>query len=433
MSDSGDNDRHDALIVDEGFAVLNNFKPPKKGDIDTANKDPIPRCPFASFDNAISMPSDDQQEAFLNDCSIVFTARTKEDSESYSTGETFFLPCLMKPRCALEALAHTIFHAHVDGLQDDTSNGEKKLLYDPERSGAEWWTLVLDAPSADEKEGKKQNDDDEEEDDEVGMHFDADYGLESQMSNFLLHPRVATITYLSDIGVPTLILDKRSPAPSDTEKKSLGGDISKAWLSHPRFGKHVAFDGRFLHGAPGEYFPAVAQNVAASEPLAKKAKVEVATKSTGGNGLSGKRITFLVNIWLNHCPIDAEILDDDVVSKLTTVWEDTSEKKLKVDESYNPPFQCNIKDVTNPNDLGEALKLTKASAKSDGPAGVEEDLVICNRHITMTFGATMKDFHDASNLAAKKGSIEINMGEGVLSMEVGNEASDDDDEDDDDS
>lgn len=104
MSDSGDNDRHDALIVDEGFAVLNNFKPPKKGDIDTANKDPIPRCPFASFDNAISMPSDDQQEAFLNDCSIVFTARTKEDSESYSTGETFFLPCLMKPRCALEAL-----------------------------------------------------------------------------------------------------------------------------------------------------------------------------------------------------------------------------------------------------------------------------------------------------------------------------------------
>lgn len=432
MSDSRDNDGHDALIVDEGFAVLNNFKPPKEGAV--PNKDPIqpsqtkiPRYPFASFENAISMPSDDQKEAFLNDCSIVFTARTKEDSESYSTGETFFLPCLMKPRCALEALAHAIFHAHVDGLGDGTSDGkkEKKLLYDPERSGAEWWTLVLDAPSADEKKAKKHNDnDEEEEDDEVGMHFDADYGLEAQMSNFLLHPRVATITYLSYIGVPTLILDKRSPAPSDTEKKSLGGDINRAWLSHPRFGKHVAFDGRFLHGAPGEYFPAVAQNVETSEPLAKKAKVEVASKGTDGSGLRGKRITFLVNIWLNHCPIDAEILDDDVVSKLTTAWEDTSEEKLKTEESYNPPFQCHIKDVTDPDDLGEVLELTKASTESDGPAGVEEDLVICNRHIAISFGATMKDFHDASNLAAKKGSAEINMGEGVLSVEVGDEASD---------
>lgn len=316
-------------------------------------------------------------------------------------------------------------------MQDETSNGDgkKKLLYDPERSGAEWWTLVLDAPSAEEKEAKKNDaddDDEEEEDDEVGMHFDADYGLEAQMSNFLLHPRVATITYLSEIGVPTLILDKKSPAPSDTEKKSLGGDISKAWLSHPRFGKHVAFDGRLLHGAPGEFFPAVAKSTS-DEPKAKKAKVEENNGSSKGHALSGKRITFLVNIWLNHCPIDAEILDDDIVGKLSTVWEDQSQEKLKADESYTPPFQCNIKDVTAPDDLGEALKLTKASEKSDGPAGVEEDLVICNRHITMSFGATMKDFHDASKFATEKGSAEIDMGEGVLSLEVGNdEASDDD-------
>lgn len=94
---------HDDLIVDEGFAVLNNFKPPTAG-CDIKRNDPIPRYSFASFDNVISMRSTTQREAFLNDCSTVFTARTKEDSESYSTGETFFLPCLMKPRCALEAL-----------------------------------------------------------------------------------------------------------------------------------------------------------------------------------------------------------------------------------------------------------------------------------------------------------------------------------------
>ena len=108
------NDRHDDLIVDEGFAVLNNFQPKKAIDGADNNSnakivDPIPRYSFASFANALSMPLNDQRESFLKDCSLVFTARTKEDSESYSTGETFFLPCLMKPRCALEALVRSHF------------------------------------------------------------------------------------------------------------------------------------------------------------------------------------------------------------------------------------------------------------------------------------------------------------------------------------
>lgn len=424
-NEEGGNDRHD-LIVDEGFAVLNNFQKDGNGP-----KDPIPRYPFASFADALSMPSYQQRETFLSDCSTVFTARTKEDSESYSTGETFFLPALMKPRCALEALAHTIFHAHVDGLQG-TSNGDgqKSLLYDPERSGAEWWTLVLDAPSdgKDDTTTEESDDEDEQDDDEVGMHFDADYGLESQIANFLLHPRVATVTYLSDIGVPTLIFDKKSPPPSDVEKKSLGGDIHKAWLSHPRFGKHVAFDGRLLHGAPGEFFPAAADVADASEPKTKKAKVEETESNKQQNSLSGKRITFLVNVWLNHCPIDADILDEGVVSKLTTVWEDPSKGTLKGDDSYAPPFHWNLKDVASPDELGEKLTLAKATEESDGPAGVEEDLVICNRQITMIFGATMKNFHDASNYAAAKGSAEIVMGEGVLTIGIGNEVASDDEE-----
>ena len=309
-------------------------------------------------------------------------------------------------------------------------------MYDPERSGAEWWTLVLDASSTN-KGGvtpqKESNDEDaEEEDDEVGMHFDADYGLESQMPNFMIHPRVATITYLSEIGVPTLILDKQSPAPSDAEKQSLAGEISRAWLSHPRFGKHVAFDGRFLHGAPGEFFPGVGPEhnfTDASEPKAKKAKVE----HSNNNASSGKRVTFLVNIWLNHCPIDADILDDDIVSKLTTTWEDSSQGKLKTDESYCPPFEWNIKDVTSGDKLGDDLKLTKATPESDGPAGIEEDLIICNRHVDMKFGATMDDFHAASKLAHRKisGSAVLLMTEGVLSLQVGKEATSDDEEEDD--
>jgi hypothetical protein len=304
------------LIIDEGFVVLNNYNNKSvKGDDDDAKKSSsddhlIPRCSFASYSNALSIPLDTHCTMLLNDCSLVFTARTKDDSDGYSTGSTFFLPCLMKPRCALEGLAQQIFHAHVNTLAEIFDDeGKKKLLYNPESSGAEWWTLVLDTPSCDalnddekadendDKDDDDDNDDDDDEgDDEVGIHFDADYGLEEQLPNYMLHPRVATITYLCDTGVPTLILDKRSPPPIDIEKKSLNGTIRKAWLSHPMFGKHVAFDGRLLHGAPGEYFPSIknkSSNVA--EPKAKRLKLE-SNGYTSTNELSGKRITFMVNV-----------------------------------------------------------------------------------------------------------------------------------------
>jgi|TARA_B100001142_G_scaffold7578_1_gene7520 hypothetical protein len=48
--------------------------------------------------------------------------------------------------------------------------------FDPSRSGAEWWTQVIDAR------------------DEIGTHWDKDYGLES--ANVNVHPQIATVTYL---------------------------------------------------------------------------------------------------------------------------------------------------------------------------------------------------------------------------------------------
>ena len=497
------------LIIDEGFPVLNNFKPSSTKD-DEMKKDPIPRCQFASYTNALTMT--EHRTSFLNDCSMVFTARTKEDSDGYSSGSTYFLPCLMPPRCALEELAQQIFKAHVDSLEEceDTddnndsklTNGNKKkrLLYDPERSGAEWWTLVLDTPSSSNEEstvakkkkggndadvakwakGKNEqkvqssiemaallkrskkdyeelpdgfnlyndtsydgklnaesdsNDDSDDDDDEVGMHFDADYGLEEQLPTHTLHPRAATITYLSDLGVPTIILDKRPPPPSDPEKQSLNGSIKKAWLSHPAFGKHVSFDGRLLHGAPGKYFPSVAKksNDSTSEPQAKRLKTEGDVDIFSG---SGKRVTFLVNIWLNHCPIESEPLEDDIVDKLTTPWEapigEDTECILKVgDPIIDEVFKWNINDIETPDKLSNSISLSKAS-DSEGPAG-EEGVVICNREVDILFGASMKDYHDASKLAASAegGSLPIDMEEGVFTLKVGKVASSDDDEEDD--
>ncbi len=253
-------------------------------------------------------------------------------------------------------------------------------------------------------------------------------GLEEQLPNFTLHPRVATITYLSDIGVPTLILDKRSPPPSDHEKMSLNGSINKAWLSHPYFGKHVAFDGRFLHGAPGEYFPSV-QKIDVSEPKSKKIRVDKNDRYM----LSGKRVTFLVNIWLNHCPLESEPLESEIVENLTTPWEDTdmakdSKNNLKAGEPSVQPFQWNAKKIDSPDVLNKTTSLAVASKESGHTAG-EEHAVICNRNVDILFGASMTDFHNASRLAAEgNGSIAIDLQDGVITLVVGKELSSDDED-----
>ena len=277
------------LIIRDGFPALYI---PKTGDSNEKSKpmvegeEPLPRHGFWSSDNTIEFQNPDHLRTLREDCETVFTARDKPEGATYSAGQTYFLPANMKPRCALEAMAMKIFQEHTKHLEDGTFN--------PAQSGANWWTLVMDddndaeekgegstaftaaaaasAPSASNggavgieaksigfsniaaaKTGKNDTDsddgDDEEEDDgadEVGLHFDADYELEEQTGNIMLHPRVATITYLSDYGAPTLILDQKSPPMDDMKKTTLETGISKAWLSHPKLGKHTIFDGRYV-------------------------------------------------------------------------------------------------------------------------------------------------------------------------------------------
>ena len=120
-------------------------------------------------------------------------------------------------------MALQIFQAHTESLMAG-------VHYDTKKSGAEWWTLIIDsndtndatdtADSVDPKVRERnvaddEEDDENDDDDEIGMHFDADYGLEEQLPNNMLHPRIATVSYLSDIGIPTLVLNKRSPPPTD--------------------------------------------------------------------------------------------------------------------------------------------------------------------------------------------------------------------------
>ena len=85
------------------------------------------------------------------------------------------------------------------------------------------------------------------------------------------------MTYMSDHGAPTLVLGS-APLPRHVGLR----EINKGFLAHPQRGKHISFDGRYLHG--------VAPQLMLGRPPKKY-----------------QRITFLVNVWLNYRPTDVQV------------------------------------------------------------------------------------------------------------------------------
>lgn len=91
-----------------------------------------------------------------------------------------------------------------------------------------------------------------------------------QALGIFVHPRLSTVTYLSDEGAPTVVFPR---AFVSAEGAYTATPLPSAMLVPPRVGRHCCFDGRLLHGAP-------ARLCASASPY--------------------ERITFLVNIWIGH-------------------------------------------------------------------------------------------------------------------------------------
>jgi hypothetical protein len=500
--------------------------------------EPIPQRSFWANETCFNFDTK-QLPTMLRDARHVFSTRTRENGQAYSAGTTYFVPCIMKPRCALEAMALEIFQRHTQHLPDG--------VVVPEQSGAEWWTLVLndddndqddddddadntisdndsnsnakmktrDAPTAAasstrKKKSIKNTDNnstvDEEEsvdddDDEVGLHYDADYGLEDQVPHLLLHPRLATVTYLTSTGAPTVVLDCPSPHSQRQRERSEhdkavaraksneneddvmlswhGTSVRKAWISHPRVGKHIAFDGRLLHGAPATFFPpadsclnekkkrkvptSASDENEEDPPAAKRAKHSMNEQNDEAKAVNQRenlRVTFLVNIWINHCPLDAEPLDDEICEQLKTPWDWWSpaaakDKKAQsggdptteqdgeanivaaAETTKTPVFAWNDDVRVDEPPVMESTQLQKWSSVKDvkddvrqflEPAG-EEEVVICSRLVTVKYESTLEDLRQATAMA---GIVEMEFEEGALIIQVGEkvESEDEDDEDD---
>jgi hypothetical protein len=94
---------------------------------------------FSNYSNCFPINSIDYLK---DDCLKAYNRSNEADddnssissSDYHNSGSTCFQRSDMKPRCCLEELALAIFHLHT-----------KDAIYNPETSGAEWWTQVIPA------------------------------------------------------------------------------------------------------------------------------------------------------------------------------------------------------------------------------------------------------------------------------------------------
>jgi hypothetical protein len=212
------------------------------------------------FRSGLLQLSEEDAVALRADCSMAFALNSSN-----------WLPAAAKPRCSLERLARTIFERHTAGVAFDAAS-----------SGAEWWAQVRGG--GERHEG-------------IEFHWDVDEHLCDLPGGggVHVHPHLSTVTYLTNSGSPTLVLDAGAAQSSSRGAISaLYGQVPSGALSYPRLGKTIVFDGAKLHGA---------------------------VPPRGLCGTPGStRVTFLVNIWLNHRPHAVEPLPASLAASMCQQW-----------------------------------------------------------------------------------------------------------------
>ena len=137
-----------------------------------------------------------------------------------------------------------------------------------------------------------------------------------------VHPHLATVTYLCGGGAPTVVLPVASPVDAAAVPDACCRAVRSAHACWPRPGRHLAFDGRMLHGAPLGLAAAAGGeegNRAAGRGAVRGAGAAGGAGSEGGAGAEGDalRVTLLVNVWLNHVPWAADPLHAEAAAQMS--------------------------------------------------------------------------------------------------------------------
>ena len=234
-------------------------------------------------------------------------------------GKTFWVGAGALPRCQLEAFALHVLHLH--GHTSSMAEGpvvdadKEGGAPDPTLVGAEWWVQLRSVAPARLQgvEGAAGDDagpmagEGEADGSSIAFHYDCDEGLYSATGE-LVPPWLSTVTYLSALGAPTLIL----PSMPDYAGGGCPTDGVGAYVSFPHPGKHLCFDGRLLHGCP--------HTLAGEFAGARHAPTDADASATGatdeGKSGDGLRLTLLVNLWRCHRPVGPQPLPSRVAAAL---------------------------------------------------------------------------------------------------------------------
>jgi hypothetical protein len=263
-----------------------------------------------------------------------------EIADSALLPRTFWVAADGKPpRCTLEQMALDVFDHHVPS---------DSVSYDPATSGAEWWVQIRPFPPGGRYAMLASGDDtaDDNNDDDmtpagVSFHWDKDEDLRQLTDGQTnIHPHLSTVTYLTDRGAPTLAMDCRihpltgewlSPTTPPATPLLQPPLVSRnALVCWPRVGKHLSFDGRYLHAAPPDLLPAGVWEKQQSLPL----DTTTTTTTVGVSNVRQKRqwmrrhqrVTFLVNIWLHYRPFHVQPFPATMLDKLSRRRRTTNDK-----------------------------------------------------------------------------------------------------------
>ena len=212
-------------------------------------------------------------------------------------GCTHWIDCQSAPRCALEALALTVVGFHLRRLGGDAFLRGRS-------AGAEWWVHRLDP------------------EDSLSVHWDCDENLKSATGEHT-PPFIATVTYLTDVGAPTIVLPIAADARGRGFRHGAEADPSScgmaepvrgaravatssldAFASFPVAGKHLSFDGRLLHGAVYD------------GPEVEQSAVDGRTSPKSVAEADRQRMTVLVNLWVGVQPTGIPRLPDELLEAL---------------------------------------------------------------------------------------------------------------------
>ena len=217
---------------------------------------------------------------------------------------TFWMPANgehnVTASCWMEQLAQQVFQYHT---RDSSITISK---YDATTSGSEWWVQIRPSPPSIDQyavvstENEDNNHDNDDAKHSVSFHWDKDEDLRILAGgNLYVHPHISTVTYLTPLGAPTIVME-------DYRINTVTGDwivpdqSPKAILSWPRTGKHLSFDGRLLHAAHFEFMTEKTWNDQIHVPDGLEESVR------NIQSRRHRRVTFLVNIWLNYKPFNID-------------------------------------------------------------------------------------------------------------------------------